>query len=66
MLYYREKEQILSLPSQAKLPVINVLQSNTLDFFTEIKVPAISIHQLDSLVNNLKKKEMFLSLSDKN
>ncbi len=55
MQYYREKEHILHLPCQARLRALNVLQSITSDIFTESKVPPISKHQLDSLVNKLKK-----------
>ncbi len=65
MPYYREKEHILQLPSQASLPTINVVQSNTSNIFTKKKVPTISIHQLDSLVNKLKHKDIYLSHSDK-
>ncbi len=61
MPYYREKEHILLLPSQASLPTINVMQSNTSNIFT---VPPIFIHQLDSLVNKLKHKDIYLSHSD--
>ncbi len=41
-------------------------QSNTSNVLTERKVPHISIHQLDSLVNKRKYKDIFLSHSDKN
>ncbi len=60
MPYYRKKEHILTLPGQSKLPAINVLQSNTSDVFTEQRVSVISIHQLDSLVNNLE-TDIFLN-----
>ncbi len=66
MPYYREKEHILRLPSQASLPTLNVLHSITSDIFTESNVPPISILRLDSLINKLKKKDIFLSHSDKN
>ncbi len=66
MPYYREKEHILRLPSQARIPAINVIQSNTSNVFTESKISAISIHQLDALVNGLMKNDVFQSHSNKN
>ncbi len=66
LLYYRENKHIMHLPSLASLPALNVLQSITSDIFTKSKVPPISIHRLDSLVIKLKKKDIFLSHSDKN
>ncbi len=66
MPYYSENEHILCLLSQAKIPAINVLQSNTSNVFIESKIPAISIHQLGAHVSRLRKNDIFLSHSDKN
>ncbi len=65
MPYYRESEHILRLPSSATIPNLNVILSNSSNVFTESKIPAISIHQLDNLIGNLKKKDIYLSKSDK-
>ncbi len=66
MPYYMEKEHILRLPSQARIPAIIVIQSNTSNVFTKSEIPAISIHQLNALVNRRRKKDISLSHSDKN
>ncbi len=66
MSYYRENAHILRLPSQAKLPDLNVLKSNTANVYTESKTPAISLHKLDALVYKLEKEDLFLTKADKN
>ncbi len=66
MSYYRENDHILCLPSQAKLPGFSVLKSNTSDVYTESKTPAISLDKLDTLVNKLEHKDVYLTKSDKN
>ncbi len=65
MPYYRENEHILRLPSSASILSLNVVKSNSSDVFTENKVPAISLQQLDTLISNLKQNKIYLSNSDK-
>ncbi len=64
MPYYREKEHILQLPSQASLPTINVLQSNT-SLLNEKYLLSPYINWIVLLIN-LNIKTPFLSHSDKN
>ncbi len=65
MPYCRENEHILCLPSSASTPNFSVVKTNSSGEFTENKVPAISIQQLDNLIGNLKQNKIYLSDSDK-
>ncbi len=60
-----ENEHILRLPSSVGIPDFSVLKTNSSGVFTEKKVPAISIQQLDNLIGNLKQNKIYLSNSDK-
>ncbi len=67
MSYYRNNTHILRLPSQAKLPDLSVLQTNTVNVvYTESKTPDISLHKLDALVNRLHNQDLHLTKADKN
>ncbi len=65
MPYYRENEHILCLPSLASIPRLNVIKSNSTDVYTENKFPAISLHQLDNLIGDMKKDNIYHSNYDK-
>ncbi len=64
MSYYTENAHILHLPSQAKLPYLSILKTNTDNVYTESKTPAISVHKLDSLINRLQHQDLHLTKSD--
>ncbi len=66
MSYYRENAHILHLPSQAKLPDLSILKTNTDNVYTESKAPAISLHKLDARVNTLQDQDLHLTKADKN
>ncbi len=65
MPYYGENELILHLPSLASIPNFSVVKTNSSSVFTENKVPAISLQQLDNLIVNLKQNTIYLSNTDK-
>ncbi len=54
MPYYRENEHILCVTSSAGIPNFSVVKTNSSGVFTENKIPAISIQQLDNIIGNLK------------
>ncbi len=64
MPYYRENEHILRLPSSASIPSLNVIISNSTDVYTESKIPAISLQQLDNVIGDIKQDKIYLSISD--
>ncbi len=64
-VYHREHEHILCLPNSASIPSLNVITSNSTDVYRENKIPAISLHQLDNLIGDIKKDTIYLSNSVK-
>ncbi len=65
MLYYRENEHILCLPSSASIPDFSVIKINLSGVFSENNVPPISLKQLDTIISDLKQISIYLSNSDK-
>ncbi len=58
MPYYRENQHILGLPSSSTIPLLHVIRTDSANIFTEDEVPPISLHKLDSLINNLKENKI--------
>ncbi len=66
MSYYRENACILHPPGQENLSDLSAIQSNTDNVYTETKIPVISLHKLDALVNTMKQRELHLTKADRN
>ncbi len=66
MSYYRENVHILRLPSQAKLPDLNIATTDTKNIYAESKTPIISLQKHDALVNRLKHDKLHLTKADQN
>ncbi len=65
MPYYRENQYFLGLPSSSTIPSLHVIRTDSANVFAVDTVPPISLHKLDSLINNLKENKIYLSNSDK-